>query len=156
MLDASLTTRWGPEEYTFALGLPQWRKVQADCDAGPGEIFRRLIAAATVLEKGLTLTQAAAMGMIGDWRVDDVRSPILWGLVGGGLTELQAGALVATRVDPKGADYKVNIALAYRIVKAGLGESEDEPLGEKVGRANPRRAPSRTAKSAGRKSGATA
>lgn len=143
--DGSITLEWGPEEYTFRLGLAGWRKVQERCDAGPGEIYRRLIMVATVLQKAETLGVAAAMGAIGDWRIDDVREVILQGLVGGGLSEIQAAVLVRERVDLN-VDFKVNLALAYGIVRAALGDVPDEPAGEAAGRAK-RRAPSRTAKS---------
>ncbi|PLR28150.1 hypothetical protein SGCZBJ_03845 [Caulobacter zeae] len=152
--DGSVTLVWGDDEYLFRLGLAQWRRIQEKCDAGPGEIYRRLVTIATVLEKGVTLTQAAAMGAIGDWRIDDVREPILQGLVGGGMSEIAAGALVRTRVDPV-VDFKTHLALAFGIVKAGLGEVPDEPLGEPAGGAKkPARSP--RARSGSRRSTATA
>lgn len=131
-----ITLAWGDQDHTFRLGMVEWRRVQEKCDAGPGEIYRRLILVATALANGMSLKAAAASGMIGDWRVDDMREVILAGLIGGGMTEVQAAPLVRTRVDEP-LDFKTNLALAYAIVKAGLGDVEDEPLGEKVGETAP-------------------
>jgi hypothetical protein len=145
--DGSVALMWGDEEFTFRLRLGEWRSIQERCDAGPGEIFRRLISVGTALEKGLTLTQAAAMGMIGDWRIDDMREVIAQGLIGGGLTELQARALVQRRVDD-GADFRTNLALAFAIVKGALGDVSDEASGEPKGAGSRRKTRSRTANSA--------
>lgn len=143
--DASIRLEWGDEEYLFRIAIGQWRKIQERCDAGPGEIYRRLIGVATALQTGATLGEAASYGMIGDWRIDDVREVILQALVGGGLTEIQAAVLVRDRID-KNADFKAHLALAFNIVKAALGDVADETVGEKSGRAK-RRAPSRAANS---------
>ena len=139
--DASIFLPWGDQDHTFRLGLAEWRKIQERCDAGPGEIYRRLVGVAMAIEQGLTLKAAAAMGMMGDWRIDDVREVILQGLVGGGASPLQAGALVRDRVDDS-RDFKAHLALAYAIVAAALGDVEDEPLGEQTGEgADPPRSP---------------
>lgn len=145
--DGSIITSWGDEEFTFRLATKEWRRIQERCDAGPGELYRRLIGVATVLEKGMSLAEAAAIGMIGDWRIDDVREPILQGLLGGGMSDLQARALVQQRVDLN-ADFRVNLALAFAIVKAGLGEVSDERVGEPKGAAGPKGPRSRKARSA--------
>jgi len=153
--DASITLPWGIDEYTFKRGIRQWQKGKGRCGAGRGEIYRRLISVAPALEQGLTLRQAAAMGMIGDWRVEDVREVIHQGLIGGGMPEVQAGVLVLRRI-PDLASAKDHIALAYGIVRAGLGDVPDEPPGEKTGRAKPKvRAPSPKARSGSRASTAT-
>lgn len=131
-----ITLPWGDQDHTFRLGIGEWRRIQERCDAGPGEIYRRLILVATALGQGLSLKAAAASGFIGDWRIDDMREVILCGLMGGGLTEIQAAPLVRDRVDEK-LDFAPNLALAYAIVKAGLGDVEDEPLGERVGETAP-------------------
>lgn len=131
-----LTLPWGDQDHTFRLGVGEWRRIQERCDAGPGEIYRRLILVATAIGQGMSLKAAAAAGFIGDWRVDDMREVILCGLMGGGMTEVSAGPLVRARVD-EALDFRTNLALAYAIVKAGLGDVEDEPLGEKVGETVP-------------------
>ncbi|MDB5458153.1 MAG: hypothetical protein JWP92_3738 [Caulobacter sp.] len=152
--DASIRLDWGDDEFLFKVGIGQWRKIQERCDAGPGEIYRRLISVATALQTGASLAEAASFGMIGDWRIDDVREVILQALVGGGLSEIQAAVLVRDRVD-KDADFKVHLALAFAIVRAALGDVPDEAVGEKPGRAK-RRAPSRAARSGSRPSTPTA
>lgn len=155
--DGAITLPWGDdEEVTFRLGLRQWEKVQEKCDAGPPEIYRRLIHVGAAVTKGLTLGQAAMAGMAGDWRIHDVREVIVQALIGGGRADLEARALVQERVD-RNADYAKHVALAYRIVQAALGDVPDEPLGESKGpaAARPKRR-SRGASSGSRRSTATA
>lgn len=153
--DGSVVLQWGDDEVTFRIGMGQWRHVQEKCDAGPGEIYRRLIVVATALEKGITLGQAAAMGMIGEWRIDDVREVIAQGLIGGGRSDLEARALVALRVD-RDVDFAAHLALAYNIVKAGLGDVPDERVGEPPGVGPRKKTRSRAASSAGPSSTGTA
>lgn len=145
--DGSVTLIWCDEEVTFRLGLGQWRKIQERCDAGPGEIYRRLIGVATLIDKGLTLGQAAQMGMAGDWRVDDVREVIVQGLLGSGRSEVDARGLVGERID-RVVDFKAHLALAFAIVRAGLGDVPDEQVGERSGAVQRRKPRSRKASSA--------
>ena len=123
---------WGAEEHAFDLGIGEWRRIQDRCDAGPGEIYRRLIGVASGLEKGMTLSQAAALGFMGDWRVDDMREVLLQGLIGGGLPEIDAAKLVRRHVDDE-RNFRANLALAFAIVKHGLRDFEDAPPGESTG-----------------------
>ncbi|WP_299009928.1 gene transfer agent family protein [uncultured Caulobacter sp.] len=145
--DGSVVLQWGDEETVFRLRLGEWRRIQERCDAGPGEIYRRLVTVAMAMEKGFTLAQAAAVGMIGDWRVDDMREVIVQGLIGGGRSELEARALVQRRVDEV-VDFKAHLALAFAIVRAGLGDVTDEASGEAKGAGSRRKPRSRKASSA--------
>lgn len=145
--DGSVVLQWGDEETVFRLRLGEWRRIQERCDAGPGEIYRRLVTVAMAMEKGFTLAQAAAVGMIGDWRVDDMREVIVQGLIGGGRSELEARALVQRRVDDV-VDFKAHLALAFAIVRAGLGDVTDEASGEVKGAGSRRKPRSRKASSA--------
>jgi hypothetical protein len=131
---SALSLLWGDEEHVFDLGIDQWRRIDQRCGIGPGEVYQRLYLVAMALEKGLSLGQAAAAGMIGHWRIDDMREVILQGLIGGGRTELEAADLVRRRVDA-GRDFRRNLALAYAIVKHGLADFEDAPPGESTGEA---------------------
>lgn len=144
----AIRLHWGAEEYAFDLGLDQWRRIQDRCNAGPGEIYRRLIVVAMALQQGLTLAQAAAMGMIGDWRIDDMREVLLQGLIGGGLTEIEAGPIIRRLVDGD-RDFKVNLALAYAVAKHGLRDFEDAPPGESTGEAGSPTSPTESSASAG-------
>lgn len=145
----SIQLKWGDGEYVFRLGIGEWRAIDARCKAGPDEILARLFPIAQALAKGMTVSQACAMGMSGGWRVDDMREVILQGLIGGGLGPVEAAELVRRQVDER-LDFKANLALAYGVVKASLDEGVDEPLetapGKKpaAGRAR-RRRPAKTA-----------
>lgn len=124
---------YGDQQYAFALGLDQWRAIQDKTDCGPGEIYRRLFLVASALEGGMSLGDAAAAGLIGDWRVDDVRETVVQGLIGGDdLSALQANVLVRKHFDDT-RNFKAHIALAFKIAQHGLKDFEDAPPGELKG-----------------------
>lgn len=119
---------FGENEHTFRLGVEQWRKVQERCDAGPPEILARLGPLVRGLKAGLNFGQLLANGLLGTWRIDDIREVLLQGLVGGGMAPTMAGVLVRTHFDDK---LSFEFApLAYFIVERSLTGPEDEPLGE--------------------------
>ena len=122
--DGRIELSFGTDEHLFRLGIGQWREVQEACDAGPPEILARLRPLFAALRQGLTFEQAMDVGLLGRWRIDDVRAPILHGLVGGGMREEEAGRLVRKVFDPRPAMEFVD--LAYQIVMAGLVGAEDE------------------------------
>ena len=126
---ADIDLPFGEEERTFRLAIGQWRKVQEACDAGPPELLRRLAPMFEARSAGLPLKRIMSMGLLGDWRVDDVRAPILFGLVGGGMKLEQASALVRELIDtaPASVEYA---ALAYQIVLASwVGVADEEAAG---------------------------
>lgn len=122
--DGSISLPFGTDERRFRLGIGQWREVQEACDAGPPEILARLRPLFAALRQGLTFEQAMDLGMIGRWRIDDVRAPILHGLIGGGMREEMAGILVRKVFDPRPAMEFVD--LAYQVVMAGMVGADDE------------------------------
>lgn len=127
-----VTLEFGTDEHPFRLAIGQWRKVQEVCDAGPPEILARLSPLFHALRQGLTADQAISMGLVGTWRVDDVREPILQGLVGGGMAAELAGRLVRELVDNR--PLMDSVPLAYQIVLASqVGAEDEKPLGEPLG-----------------------
>lgn len=125
-----ITLPFGTEERIFRLGIDQWRKVQERCDAGPPEILARLGPLVRGLRGGLGFTQLLAGGMLGTWRIDDMREVILQGLIGGGMSPTEAGVLVRAEFDGK---LSFEFApLAYLVAERSLTPPEDEPLGEKT------------------------
>lgn len=122
--DGSISLPFGTEERRFRLGIGQWREVQEACDAGPPEILSRLRPLFAALRQGLTVEQAMDHGLLGRWRIDDLRAPILHGLIGGGMREEMAGILVRKVFDPRPAMEFVDIA--YQIVLAGMVGADDE------------------------------
>lgn len=128
----AITLPWGDEEYTFRLGIDQWRKIEDPkvCNAGGTVIAQRLLAVAAVISQGVSLRRAIQLGLIkGEGpRADDIRAPILWALVGGGMSEVAAARLVRERVDGQPYEANGNLALAYAIVMAGICGPEDDPV----------------------------
>lgn len=115
---------FGGEERTFRLAIGQWRKVQEKCDAGPAELLTRLAPAFYAAKEGLSFEQIVGMGFIGKWRIDDVREPILQGLLGANMPGPEALALVKAWVDDR--PLLESVALAYKIVLAAVTGPGDE------------------------------
>ena len=125
---ADITLPFGAEERPFRLAIGEWRRVQEACDAGPAEILSRLAPMFEAVRLGLQFDQAAAAGALGRWRVDDVRAPILHGLIGGGLAPAAAAELVRTWVDAR--PLVETVPVAYQVVLASfVGAADEEAAG---------------------------
>jgi len=134
---------FGSEEQAFRLRVGEWRDVEKACDAGLGEIAARLAPLASLVELGGTAAVGGAMaaiaaGGLGRARLDDVRATLMHGLIGGGRTSTEAGALVRLVFDEAIAAGKgpllqyAPLALAI-ILQAIMGlpdEAEADPPGE--------------------------
>lgn len=106
--DASLTTDFGNDNYTFALRWGQLASLQEACDAGPYVILERLAT--------------------GTWKINDIRETIRYGLIGGGLTPPAALSLVREYVELRPP--MENLLLARAILTAGLMGAPEEKVGE--------------------------
>jgi hypothetical protein len=135
--------QFGTEEQDFRLRVGEWRDVEKACDAGLGEIAARIAPLASLVEAGVAaqaggLLSAISRGALGRARLDDVRAPILYGLIGGGRTSTEAGALVKKVFDEAIAAGEgpllVFAPLALGIVLQAItglpDEMEPEPPGE--------------------------
>ena len=89
------------------------KRLQDACDAGPQFILNRLFD--------------------GSWRDHDLREPIVQGLVGAGMPQRDAQALVEKWIDPEPKQQFVPLAQA--VLMAWLIGAEDEDLGEPKGEA---------------------
>lgn len=69
------TIVWAGGEHPFRLAIGELRSLEQRCDAGVSVVLLRLIGQ--------------------QWKVDDVYQPIRLGLIGGGMADKDAGALVA-------------------------------------------------------------
>jgi hypothetical protein len=105
---AEVMLAFAGEDRLFRLPIGRLRAIQEKCDAGPMELMARYIS--------------------GKWRVDDLREPILQGLVGGGLTQGEATRLVQSNFDDLPLQEFVGFAQA--IVAAAVVGAPDESLGE--------------------------
>lgn len=134
--------QFGTEEQAFRLRVAEWRDVEKACDAGLGEIAARLAPLAALVRAGASgpggFMGAVAQGALGRIRLDDVRAPLMFGLIGGGRTSTEAGALVRLVFDEAVAAGKgpaveyAGLALAI-VMQAIVGledEAEDDPAGE--------------------------
>jgi hypothetical protein len=124
---------WGDADRTFRLGIGEWRKIQETCDAGPGEIAARLAAWVALRQANprAGFLQLLAAGGVGAWRIDDVREPLLRGLVGGGLNPTEAASVVRELHDDR--PLMENLDLALAVVLASLVGAGDETVGEAEG-----------------------
>lgn len=149
----SIEAQFGGELRLFKVRIGELRAIQAKCDAGPAEIARRLARGAMALRAGpnAAIGELVALGL-GEWKVDDVREPVLQGLLGGGLSPNDAANLVRQWIDERGFRGLIeNVPLALELVVAGVAQPEDERVGEP--RPQGRKAPtSRAARSPSAKS----
>lgn len=135
-----LTRPFGAEERPFVLRGRGWRELEKARDCGLGVIAARLAPLVSLMSAGAAawpggLMGAIAAGQLGPARLDDVREPILQGLIDGGMTSTEAGALVRKVFDEAieaGRGPLLTFApLAFEIVSGALIGLEDEPvLGE--------------------------
>lgn len=101
------------------------RRLQDACDAGPQHILNRLFD--------------------GTWRDHDLREPLIQGLVGAGVQQRDAQALIEKWVDPE--PKQQFIPLAKAILMAWLVGAEDEDLGESPGEAQTNPSPDQSSAS---------
>ncbi|MDB5733340.1 MAG: hypothetical protein JWQ03_3235 [Variovorax sp.] len=104
-IDASLTLPWADGDHTFRLAIGELRQLQEKLDAGPVEIFDRL------MNRG--------------WRLDDIRETIRLGLIGGGRSPAEAARLVRDYID--GRPLIENVETAQQIIAAAMIGPPDEP-----------------------------
>lgn len=112
------------EERTFRLAIKHWEKVQEKCDAGPAELLSRLAPPFYARQRGLSADQIVGMGLLGTWRIHDVREVILQGLLGGNMALPEATQLVKEWVEER--PLIESAAIAYQIVYASYAGVEDE------------------------------
>lgn len=117
--DATITLPFGDNEYVFRIATGELVKLQEVRDCGPYVILDRIASHR--------------------WYFEDVREVIRLGLIGGGMPPIQALKLVREYVDGRPPLYLVdsddpaamsNVAVAGKILHAGLVGATDEKVGE--------------------------
>ena len=108
MRDARIDLDWGDGTYTFRLAWGQLAELQEKCDAGPYVVLHRL--------------------QTGSWRIEDISSVIRLGLIGGGLTPVEALKKVRAYVENRPP--MENLLFAIGILSAGVTGAPEEPSGE--------------------------
>jgi hypothetical protein len=135
-----ITQAFGRDEHDFVLKVRGWREVEKTCSAGLAVVARRIEMLDRVILVGLEhypggVRGAMAAGLLGDARLDDVREPLLQGLVDGGMTSTEAGMLVRLVFDEDlahgGAPLIRFAHLAFEILSAAIfGPPGEAPPGE--------------------------
>ncbi|WP_236774724.1 gene transfer agent family protein [Agrobacterium tumefaciens] len=108
MRSARVELDWGDGTYTFRLAWGQLVELQEKCDAGPYVILQRL--------------------QTGAWQMEDISNVIRLGLIGGGMTAVDA--LKKTRAYVEAFPPMENLLSAQGILAAALMGAKDEPVGE--------------------------
>lgn len=103
--DASISFDWADGHHRFRLPIGQLRELQEKTGVGPMRLFLRL--------------------MEDDWKVDDLREIMRIGLIGGGMSPVEALDLVRRYVD--GRPLVETHPHALLVIGAALHGSEQEP-----------------------------
>ncbi len=134
--DAKIELDWGDGTYAFRLGWGEFSRLQEACDAGPWVIHERV-----------TNNQ---------WKTEDLRETIRYGLIGAGMEPARALKLVREYVETR--PLAESVIFARLILSAGIFGAPEEKVGElkAAKRTKKRSTASRTGKSASPRSTATA
>ena len=107
--NGSITFDWADGEHTFRLAIGHLRELQDKTSAGPMQILQRLSDSS--------------------WRVDDIRETLRLGLIGGGMTPMDALILTKRYVDDYGHNLIENAKAAQNVIFAALVGVKDDPVG---------------------------
>lgn len=108
MRSARLEFDWGDGTYEFRLAWGQLIELQEKCDAGPYIVLQRL--------------------QTGAWKMQDISNVIRLGLIGGGMSAVDA--LKKTRAYVEAFPPLDNLMPAQAILAAALMGAPDETVGE--------------------------
>ena len=106
---------WPGGEHDFLLDIGALRAIESRCNAGIAVVYNRLLD--------------------NSWYVDDVIQPLRLGLIGGGMTDRQAKAVLESAYDVANY-YSLAIpaaAVLGHFITWDTGEDADDPQGEAVG-----------------------
>jgi hypothetical protein len=106
---------WPGGEHDFLLDIGKLRALQAACEAGPEQIFKRL--------------------GDGTWRVDDSFQTVRLGLIGGGMADEEARKVTTLAFDSH--PLRSFCPVARLILLAALVGDKDDQVGEDAGETAP-------------------
>lgn len=107
--DASITLDWADGTYQFRLAWGELAKLQEACNCGPYVVLNRILDTS--------------------WRIEDISSVIRLGLIGGGLTPVEATQKVRSWVE--GRPPMENLATARAVLMAALMGAPEEAVKKK-------------------------
>ena len=123
------------EERRTRIRLGEIRRIEDKCGTGIGEVVRRLARAVFVTAK-LEGIEALAAGT--EIHADDVREPIYQGLLGSGLSALDATRLLKSEIDERGLRGLLdNASVALTILWGAQSAAKDGDAGEDRAGENP-------------------
>jgi tail tube GTA-gp10-like protein len=109
--DASIVLPFAASDFTFRLAIGQWQKLEEAVDCGPVILIDRLYN--------------------GQWKVNDIRETLRWGLIGGGMKPAKAAEMVRDFIED-GNPLLPNLLIAQRVAQAGwVGAPEEEEATKK-------------------------
>lgn len=126
---AEIVAPFGAEERVFRLTLAGMEALQTASGHGPAKTLERLWPFVAASEAKMTLRAMMENRMMGDWTVTEVRTTILQGLIGGGMSATEAGILVRAEYDPRMLAPRW-VLLAFKILAEAMTNPEEEPAGE--------------------------
>ena len=98
---------WLGGSHAFGFQIGELRALQDETNSGPGEVLSRLNA--------------------GSWRVDDITSTLRLGLVGGGLSDADASAVITRVTAGSDANWFTLALTASSVLSSGLFGNPDAP-----------------------------
>ncbi|WGG61946.1 gene transfer agent family protein [Brucella intermedia] len=106
--DAKIELDWADGTYTFRLGWGEFSRLQEACDAGPWVILERV--------------------KNNEWKTEDLRETIRYGLIGAGMEPTKALKLVREYVETR--PLSESVVFAHLILSAGIFGAPEEKVGE--------------------------
>jgi hypothetical protein len=149
---AEITLEFAGEERFFRFRIGEHRRLQDALDVGVSEIVQSLHPYVQASREKMGIGQILALGLLGAVRVQHIHQVIFQGLIGGGMTPVDAGRLCQAWVLER--PVLENAAVAYFIgIAALIGTEDEKPAGEPAGEGAPPSSPK--ARSGSGKTGST-
>lgn len=136
--DATIFRDFAGETRRFRVAIGELEKIQDDTGAGPFVVIQALAQIVSVLQAGVEAKSAAlaiyAHGL-GSARVAFVRSPLVHGLIGGGMAPEETFRLIRRTFDIRPVQSMTEYAsLALAVITGAVeGPEDDNPAGESAG-----------------------
>lgn len=121
-----ISFHFGGADRRFQLSIGPLERLQEATDCGPAHLLK------------LVQTE--------EYKTLHIREVLRWGLIGGGMPEVEAAALIKAEVDAKPA-WQENAVYASLVLSAAIVGVPDEPLGKDEGAESGDPSPSSTASS---------
>src|ERR1700757_1357875 len=132
--NGDITLSLGGEDRVFRFGLDEHMRLQEALHdkLGLSLIVQNLHPFATATMAGLSMPEILMARLLGDLRVEQIREVLFQGLIGGGMSPIEAGKLCKTWVEQRPPTETALIA--YAVGHAALvGAKDEDAMGEPLG-----------------------